>query len=162
VIEDRLGAGGMKIVYRARQISLGRLVALKVLGPALDSDEGKARFRREVQAVAKLDHPGIASVFFIGQDGQACFLAMEFIDGVSPRKLMEKLITSPGQGLTVESALEALRSFGSQRAAPIERFDEPTQTHISPLDDKLPHESMTSPLPVVAQFLSRPAYIRRL
>ncbi len=80
VIEDRLGAGGMGIVYKARQLSLDRIVALKVLGPALESDEGRARFRREAQAVAKLTHPGVADIYYIGQDQQVCFLAMEFVD----------------------------------------------------------------------------------
>ena len=53
-IEQRIGAGGMGVVYRARQISLNRVVALKVLGSALQSEAGIARFRREAQAVAKL------------------------------------------------------------------------------------------------------------
>ena len=65
-IEGSVGAGGMGIVYRARQLSLDRVVALKILGPALNSEAGKARFRREAQAIAKLNHPGIASVYFIG------------------------------------------------------------------------------------------------
>jgi eukaryotic-like serine/threonine-protein kinase len=50
-ILSRLGSGGMGIVYRARQLSLNRVVALKVLGPALDSEEGKTRFRREAQSM---------------------------------------------------------------------------------------------------------------
>ncbi len=69
-IERRLGSGGMGIVYLARQVSLDRLRALKVLGQALNEPTAIARFQREAQAVARLDHPGIASVYFIGQDGQ--------------------------------------------------------------------------------------------
>jgi serine/threonine protein kinase len=61
-IEKRLGAGGMGIVYLARQVSLDRTVALKVLGSALDRDADIARFRREAQAVAELEDPGIEGV----------------------------------------------------------------------------------------------------
>jgi serine/threonine protein kinase len=75
-IEGSVGAGEMGIVYRARQLSLNRVVALKILGPAQNSDEGKARFRREAQAIAKLNDSGIASVYFISprriQESRAC------------------------------------------------------------------------------------------
>src|SRR6516162_8689509 len=82
-IVKRLGAGGMGIVYQARQLSLDRMVALKVLGQRLTRPDDIARFRREAQAAAKLHHPGIAAIHFIGQDDQLCYLAMEFIDGSS-------------------------------------------------------------------------------
>src|SRR5262249_47255519 len=74
-IERRIGAGGMGVVYKARQVSLDRDVALKVLGSALTRELDKARFQRESQAVAKLNHPGIAAVYFIGQDRQVCYMA---------------------------------------------------------------------------------------
>src|SRR5215207_6516004 len=80
-IEKRLGAGGMGIVYQARQVSLNRRVALKVLGPALSQGSGIARFQREAQAVARLKHPGIATLHFIGQDADLCYHVMELIDG---------------------------------------------------------------------------------
>src|SRR5687768_10881349 len=75
-IERRLGAGGMGIVYQARQVSLNRLVALKVLGQALTRGTDVSRFQREAQAAARLKHPSIAQVYFIGQDQHLCFLAM--------------------------------------------------------------------------------------
>jgi eukaryotic-like serine/threonine-protein kinase len=90
-IERRLGSGGMGIVYLARQISLDRLVALKVLGQALNDPTVIARFQREAQAVARLDHPGIASVYFIGQDGQTSYLAMQYIEGSSIRQVLDHL-----------------------------------------------------------------------
>src|SRR4051794_2472617 len=90
-IVRRLGAGGMGIVYLARQVSLDRLVALKVLGPALNRDDDKARFQREAQAVARLNHPGIAQVYFVGQDRHVCYLAMEYIDGLSLREVIDRL-----------------------------------------------------------------------
>ena len=84
----------MGIVYLARQVSLNRLVALKILGPSLTQQADQVRFLREAQAVAKLKHPGIASVHYIGQDSHLCYYAMEYIDGVSLRSVIESLRTS--------------------------------------------------------------------
>jgi serine/threonine protein kinase len=72
-IERRIGVGGMAVVYLARQVSLDRPVALKILGNALDRVQDIHRFQREAQAIAKLNHPGIAAVHFVGQDGQVCY-----------------------------------------------------------------------------------------
>src|SRR5262245_60435623 len=74
-IERRLGSGGMGIVYLARQLSLDRLVALKVLGSALTERTDIARFQREAKAIAKLNHAGIAGVYFVGQDREVCYIA---------------------------------------------------------------------------------------
>src|SRR6516165_10691912 len=104
-IESRLGAGGMGIVYRARQVSLDRVVALKVLGAALTREADRARFQREAQAVAKLNHPGIAGVHFIGQDRHVCYMAMEFIDGLPLREVIERLSAARDQALTIDLAL---------------------------------------------------------
>ena len=131
VIERRLGSGGMGVVYLARQVSLGRLVALKVLGDALNRPEDIARFRREAQAVARLDHPHIAGVHFIGQDESLCFMALEFVDGGSLRRVIDALGRDPGA--TIDSALAELAP--GEDAAPVVRFDAPTVTAPSPLDD---------------------------
>ena len=124
VIERRLGSGGMGVVYQARQVSLGRVVALKVLGDALNRPEDIARFRREAQAVAKLDHPHIAGVHFVGQDEQLCYMALEFVDGASLRRVIDVLDRDPKA--TIDSALEGLASAEDQ--APVVRFDDPTVT----------------------------------
>jgi len=68
-IVRRLGAGGMGIVYEARQISLNRPVALKVLGQALTRSTDVSRFQREAQAAARLKHPGIAQVYSSARTG---------------------------------------------------------------------------------------------
>src|SRR5262245_57029918 len=65
VLEALLGSGGMGVVFRAREQPRGDVVALKVLGHALDHPANVARFRREAQAVARLNHPGIAAVRFV-------------------------------------------------------------------------------------------------
>ena len=132
VIERRLGSGGMGVVYQARQVSLDRVVALKVLGDALNRPEDIARFRREAQAVAKLDHPNIAGVHYIGQDEQLCYLALEFVDGASLRRVIDVIDRDPKA--TIPSALENLAS--AEDAAPVVRFDDPTVTMPPPRPDE--------------------------
>ena len=90
-IVSRLGAGGMAIVYAARQTSLGRMVALKVLTPSLSSDEEFVRrFELEAKTVARLDHPNIVSVFDAGQSGGHLFLAMRLINGPTLAELLQQ------------------------------------------------------------------------
>ncbi len=83
-ILDEIGRGGMGVVYRARQISLDRIVALKILayGRGL-SDQAVTRFRREAQATAKLHHPNIVPVYAQGQQDNTYFYAMELVSGTS-------------------------------------------------------------------------------
>jgi serine/threonine protein kinase len=127
-IEGRIGAGGMGVVYRAQQVSLDRVVALKVLGGALSRDSDIVRFQREAQAVARLEHPGIASVLFVGQDRQLCYMAMEYIDGVSLRAIIDRLAAESDFELTIDSVLRSF-PFGAGEARPV-RFDQPTATYV--------------------------------
>lgn len=81
-IEEQIGAGGMGVVYRAKQLSLNRTVALKVLPTHLrGSAAGLARFRREVEATAQLRHPHIVSVHATGEENGASYYAMELVEG---------------------------------------------------------------------------------
>lgn len=81
-IEGVLGRGGMGVVYEARQLSLDRTVALKVLSPELSSDEGfRSRFRREGLIQARIDHPNIVPVYEAGEHDGALFLAMRLVRG---------------------------------------------------------------------------------
>jgi serine/threonine protein kinase len=80
----RIGAGGMGVVYRARDPRLGRQVAIKLLSPAMAADsQGRERLRREAKAAAALDHPYICKVFELGEEGSALFLVMEYIAGTT-------------------------------------------------------------------------------
>jgi TolB-like protein len=81
-ILDRIGAGGMGEVYRARDMRLGRTVAVKVLAPDVAHDPGRRdRFLREARAAAALSHPNIAALYEIGEDQGHLFLAFEFVPG---------------------------------------------------------------------------------
>jgi predicted Ser/Thr protein kinase len=95
-IEAVAGRGGMGVVYRARQLALDRVVALKLIAPELSGDEAfRARFARESRIAASLDHPNVIPVYEAGEDGERLFIAMRFVDG-----------TDLGRMLTEEGALE--------------------------------------------------------
>jgi serine/threonine protein kinase/dienelactone hydrolase len=80
----RLGAGGMGVVYRARDERLERDVATKVLPPGLLTDESaRRRFHKEAIALARLNHPNIAAVYDVGQQGGRDYIAMEYVSGQS-------------------------------------------------------------------------------
>lgn len=87
---EQIGAGGMAVIYKAQDLELGRLVAVKVLRPSLVSDpEFLIRFKREAQAAANLSHPNIVIVFDVGQDGpKTHYIVMEYVPGQDLKKLI--------------------------------------------------------------------------
>src|SRR5688572_24385195 len=95
-ILECLGRGGMGVVYKARQKSLNRLVALKLLAPErADDPQFAARFAKEAQALAALNHPHIVSVYDFGQSGGYYHLLMEYVDGVNLRQLLQSKRLTP-------------------------------------------------------------------
>jgi serine/threonine protein kinase len=97
-----LGWGGMGVVYKCRQPELDRFVALKVLNPALASnDEFARRFNGEARALAALNHPNIVQVYDFGQERSLYFLIMEFVDGVPLRALMRDGRVAPERTLEI-------------------------------------------------------------
>ena len=101
-IFECLGRGGMGVVYRARQKSLNRFVALKLLAPERVTDPKFAeRFAQEARALAALNHPHIVTVYDFGQAGGFYFLLMEFVDGVNLRQAMKAGRFTPEQALAV-------------------------------------------------------------
>ena len=115
-ILECLGRGGMGVVYKARQKSLGRLVALKLLAPEREKDpQFSARFSQEAQALAQLDHPHIVTVYDFGQSGGFFYLLMEYVDGVNLRQLMEARKLSPEEALTIVPPLCEALQFAHER-----------------------------------------------
>src|SRR5579864_3113448 len=85
------GAGGMGEVYRARDSRLDRIVALKVLPPHLAGREDlRQRFQVEARAIAKLQHANICSVFDVGEDGGVDYLILEYLEGETLEKRLER------------------------------------------------------------------------
>ncbi len=101
-ILECLGRGGMGVVYKARQKSLNRLVALKLLAPErADDPQFAARFEKEAQALAALNHPHIVGVYDFGQAGGFYYLLMEFVDGVNLRQLLQTKRLTPKEALSI-------------------------------------------------------------
>jgi serine/threonine protein kinase len=99
-LEQWIGAGGMGEVYRARDNSLGKIVALKMLNKSSLSGDGKARFRQEARAAAALNHPAIVNVFEYAEHEGTDFIVYEYVEG----KRLDELILS--RALTESTILD--------------------------------------------------------
>jgi serine/threonine protein kinase len=112
-IESSLGRGGMARVYRAVDVTLRRLVALKVIEPDLrDLTSYSARFEREAQAIAALEHPNIVPVYYFGESDGLYYMAMKFIEGVELRDLID-LYRLDGKALPMADLLRIFEAVGS-------------------------------------------------
>ena len=101
-ILELIGKGGMGAVYKARQRQLDRIVALKILPPGIGDDPAFAeRFAREAKALAKLNHPGIVTIYDFGRADGLFYFFMEFVDGVNLRQLLNAGRVSPREALAI-------------------------------------------------------------
>jgi serine/threonine protein kinase len=122
VVLERIGAGGMGVVYAAYDPELGRRVALKVMQPSAGgSTGGHARMLREAQALARLSHPNVVTIYDVGSAGEQVFLAMELVDG----KTLDDL--TPREGfripLMLRYAVQAADALAKAHAAGIVHRD---------------------------------------
>jgi len=115
-ILECLGRGGMGVVYKARQKSLNRFVALKLLAPERVQDAKFAeRFTREAQALAALNHPNIVTIYDFGQAGGFYYLLMEFVDGLNLRQLLRTRKFTPEEALAIVPTLCDALQFAHDR-----------------------------------------------
>lgn len=116
---ERLGGGGMGVVFRARQEPLGREVALKLIRPEhLYFPRARERFRRETEAVARLQHPGIVPIYTVGEAAGLPYFAMELVEGATLAELLLELAGREPVELSGEDLARALRTRARAGAAP--------------------------------------------
>ena len=117
VIEDEVGRGGMGIVFRARNVALDRLRAIKVVAPALSADPAfAARFRREARLAASVEHPNVVTVHHAGDEDGLLYIVMRYVDGVDLARVLADGPVSAERAMSilrpVAAALDAAHAAG--------------------------------------------------
>src|SRR5436305_13073623 len=108
-IDDLIGRGGMGLVYRATNVALNRIYALKVLAPGLaEDDQFRQRFKREMRIAASLHHPNVVGIHYAGEHEGLLFFVMDYVTGTDLREVLLD------QGaLAPDRAVDLLEQLGS-------------------------------------------------
>jgi hypothetical protein len=169
-LEEQVGAGGMAVVYRARDERLGRLVALKIMAPAMAADAMfRQRFTRESRAAAAVDHPHIIPVYEAGEAGGVLFIAMRFVSGGDVGSLLRR--EGPLQSARAASIISPVASAldAAHAAGLVHRDVKPANMlldthpgrpdHVYLSDFGLSKGAQSARLTASGQFLGTPDYI---
>jgi serine/threonine protein kinase len=164
---SELGRGGMAIVYKADELSLNRIVALKVLSPKISDDDTMIkRFEREAQAAAKLSHPNIVHIYSIGEEDGVNYFTMEYIKGKTLKEMrQEKGAMAPDEAVVlVTQAADALSE--AHKAGLVHRDIKPSNIIVDSAgrakiaDFGIAHMAQaTAQLTMDGQFLGTPQYM---
>jgi serine/threonine protein kinase len=115
-VREALGRGGMGSVYKVRQPRLDRMAALKILSPERQGDrQFAARFEREARTLARLNHPNIVTIYESGETQGHCFLLMEYVDGLTLRRLIQAGGLAPVKALEIVARICEALQYAHQR-----------------------------------------------
>ena len=136
---ERIGSGGMSVVYKARDRALGRIVAIKMMHESFTSDSGfLKRFQQEAHAAANLAHPNIVTVHDIGQDEYKHFIVMEYVEG---QTLKEIIRSYEGDPMPINRALDLIiqvcNGIGYAHRANLVHCDVKPQNIIVTVDERV-------------------------
>ena len=156
-IDARLGRGGMGSVYKGRDLSLDRDVAIKVMHPHFTDDPTFcARFRQEARAIASLNHPGIVQVYACGQDLGMLYIAMDYVPGQTLNQWLKRLAEQQ-KIVALEESLRIVRATAmalhyAHEAGVLHRDIKPANVILRPIDPALQEPGELPFQPVLTDF----------